>query len=209
MGYLKNISQLRNEAYTKLRKERLAFEKLMSKRLRDDRRTFLEQILENQAAPSEVSFSSKEVKRLVSDVAFVCFRISEKMMECAWPEMMKCLRHSRYAVIQAPRKWEVYANQEESLKQLLTKQGFIISANGLGQPTIRVGKSLLSLRPISKDGGKAQFSSPKKKLLKIETNVTVDELKEELADKETSQQKKKMIRAKLRRMGHKGGLRGL
>src|SRR4051812_17481629 len=119
MNYLEDATQLRNKAYSQLRKERLAFEKLMSKKLRDDRRTFLEQVLENQRVPSEVSFTAKEVKKLVSDVAFVCFRIDEQLMTCQWSELMKCLRHSRYAVIQAPNKWAIYANQEESLKQLL------------------------------------------------------------------------------------------
>lgn len=201
---------VRKRGYEMLRRERLAFEALMI----DPPRTHLETILRRQrqgaGSDGELVLSANELEKLKRDAIDVCLRLNPQKWEVKWKDLLASLRHAKWAPIQAPHKWRIPIDAEEDLKDKLRIMGFQFST--VGDYTIKVMPMLRQeVSPRRRITPVVSGEHPiRQRLLKLPSDKPmelVEELLAELADPKVAQSEKKRIRAKLRRLGHHGGLR--
>lgn len=159
--------------------------------------------LEPGESRAEPLFTPEELRSLAGDITWVCLKNDPVNWWCSWTELVKALRHNRYAFIQAPKKWVIPIDAELKLREQLQELGFLFTK--VGPDMLKPSPALSKLAKSRRSKAAAQSTSLK--LLPIELEMTVEELLAELADSLTDQKRKKLIRAKLRRMGHRGGLK--
>lgn len=161
-------------------------------------------------------------RQLIEDTIEICLAHDRVNWRCPRGELVKCLRKNRYSfyTLRSGRTWTISSDDEQWLWDTLASHGFEF-AKGYVAVTTKVHKpghipfdpplhsNPKFLPEILKANASRQAKAPTKnpvRLLTIDPNESVDELKEALAHA-TTQTDKKKIRARLRSLGHRGGLR--
>lgn len=135
-------------------------------------------------------------RRLREDVITVCVKIGGHDWQVSIKDLFASLRHNRWAPIQAKHKWRIPVDEQHAWVALLEGMGFLHDAGTL-RPTPALRKDD-PVRPKAKAAERPIMVNP---------TIETDELLYMLA-KEKDPNRKKAIRGQLRRMGHRGGLRG-
>lgn len=183
----------------------------MTTKPEEPRALFLHYWEEEQAKDhllKELTVNPKLRDQLVEDVIEVCIVLGGVLWKVKYDQILKSLRKkSRWKpyTLRSKREWSIRECDEMPLLHMLKDLGFEVQRE---RRLHRFKERMVSpTGEICKTNIKTVITSKKRQVLEIDLNESVEELVEVLRV-EKDQVRKRVIRAKLRRMGHKGGLRG-